>query len=94
MPDVELDEDSEVRFRGRLYVPEEAHQAVLSEAHRSRYVVHLSTTKMYHCLRRFFWWPGMKWGVAEFVARCLTCQQVKVEHQRPGGELQPLPIPE
>ena len=36
----------------------------------------------------------MKRGVAEFVARCLTCQQVKAEHQRPGGELQPLPIPE
>ena len=36
----------------------------------------------------------MKREVAEFVARCLICQQVKAEHQRPAGLLQPLPIPE
>ena len=35
----------------------------------------------------------MKRDVVEHVARCLTCQQVKVEHQRPGGLLQPLNIP-
>ncbi|XP_073046258.1 uncharacterized protein [Primulina eburnea] len=32
--------------------------------------------------------------VAVFVAKCLVCQQVKAEHQRPGGLLQPLEIPE
>ena len=32
--------------------------------------------------------------IAEFVARCLVCQQVKAEHQHPAGILQPLPIPE
>ena len=36
----------------------------------------------------------MKWDVAEFVAKCLTCQKVKIEHRRPGGELLPLPVPE
>ena len=36
----------------------------------------------------------MKREIAEFVARCLTCQQVKAEHQRPAGESQPLFIPE
>ncbi|GAB2298030.1 hypothetical protein Dimus_038505 [Dionaea muscipula] len=36
----------------------------------------------------------MKRQIAEFVSQCLTCQQVKVEHQRPAGKLQPLPIPE
>ena len=35
----------------------------------------------------------MKKEVAEFVAKCLVCQKVKIEHQRPGGLLQPLPIP-
>lgn len=32
--------------------------------------------------------------IAEFVSRCLTCQEVKAEHKCPGGLLQPLPIPE
>ena len=34
----------------------------------------------------------MKKDVATFVAKCLTCQQVKAKHQRPAGLLQPLPI--
>ncbi|KAM6587392.1 hypothetical protein CsatA_009997 [Cannabis sativa] len=36
----------------------------------------------------------MKKDVVEFVAKCLTCQQVKAEHQRPAGLLQPLKLPE
>jgi hypothetical protein len=35
----------------------------------------------------------MKREIAHFVEQCLTCQQVKVEYQRPSGLLQPLPIP-
>ena len=49
---------------------------------------------MYKDLKRHFWWNGMKREIAQYVARCLICQQVKAEHQRPGGLLQPLPIPE
>jgi hypothetical protein len=36
----------------------------------------------------------MKREIVHFVGQCLTCQQVKVEHQKPLGLLQPLPIPE
>ncbi|WRX34115.1 Integrase [Theobroma cacao] len=35
----------------------------------------------------------MKQDVAEYVAKCLNCQQVKAEHGKPPGLLQPLPIP-
>jgi len=48
---------------------------------------------MYRDLKTHYWWPGMKRDIAKYVARCLTCQQVKAEHQKPGGLLQPLPIP-
>lgn len=47
---------------------------------------------MYHDVSHQFWWPGMKRDVAEFVSRCLTCYQVKDEHKRPDGLLQPLSI--
>jgi hypothetical protein len=36
----------------------------------------------------------MKADIVNFVARCLECQQVKVEHRHPTGLLQPQAIPE
>ena len=36
----------------------------------------------------------MKRDVTEYVSKCLTCQQVKAEHQVPTGLLNPLPIPQ
>ena len=35
----------------------------------------------------------MKRDIAGFVAKCPNCQQVKVEHQRPGGLSQNISIP-
>ena len=49
---------------------------------------------MYHDLRHQYYWSGMKRDVGDFVRRCLTCQQVKAEHQRPAGLLQPLEVAE
>ncbi|GJW16928.1 putative reverse transcriptase domain-containing protein [Tanacetum coccineum] len=68
-------------------------EAVLTEEHSSPFSIHLGSTKMYRDLKQNFWWNGMKHDVARFVAKCLTCQQVKIEHQRAGGFLQPLDIP-
>ncbi|XP_061352878.1 uncharacterized protein LOC133297709 [Gastrolobium bilobum] len=36
----------------------------------------------------------MKKDIAQFVNKCLICQKVKIEHQKPSGLLQPLDIPE
>ena len=56
--------------------------------------MHPGSTKMYHDLRRHYWWEGMKREVADFMARCLVCQQVKAEHKKLSGKLQSLDIPE
>ena len=69
-------------------------ESILIEAHESKFSVHPEGTKMYQDLKRQYWWEGMKRDVASFVAKCIVCQQVKAEHQRPSGLLQPLPIPE
>ena len=37
-------------------------------------------------------WPGMKREIAEYIARCMECQKVKIEHRHPTWLLQPLPI--
>ena len=35
----------------------------------------------------------MKKNIVKYVSKCLTCQQVKAEHQVPFGLLNPIPIP-
>ena len=47
---------------------------ILQEFHCSRFTVHPGGTKMYHDLRRQYYWSGMKRNVGDFVRRCLTCQ--------------------
>ena len=92
----ERDATGLIRYKGRICVPQsdELKAAILEEAHKSRLSFHPGMTKMYQDLKRSFWWYGMKRDVAEYVARCLTCQKAKAEHQRPSGELKPLEIPE
>jgi hypothetical protein len=69
-------------------------EEIFDQAHNSRFSIHPGSTKMYKDLRRMYWWKGMKREVAEYVARCYTCQQVKAGHQRPAGPLLLLPVAE
>nr|GFC40632.1 putative reverse transcriptase domain-containing protein [Tanacetum cinerariifolium] len=36
--------------------------------------IHPGSTKMYHDLKQYFWWSGMKRDVATLVSKCLICQ--------------------
>ena len=67
---------------------------ILTEAHSSRYSIHPGATKMYRDLKQHFWWSRMKRDIVDFIAKSPNYQQVKYEHQRPGGTLQRMPIPE
>ena len=95
-PEFVRDATGLIRFKGRIGIPESSDlkKAVLEEAHKSRLSFHPGMTKMYQDLKQNFWWNGMKRDVAEFVAKCLTCQKAKVEHQKPAGMLRPLEIRE
>ncbi|GKA85367.1 putative nucleotidyltransferase, ribonuclease H [Tanacetum coccineum] len=81
-----VDDHGVIWYGNRLCVPDDSslREAVLTEAHISSFPVHPGSTKMYRDLKHNFWWNGMKHDVARFVAKCLTCQQVKIEHQRQG----------
>jgi hypothetical protein len=78
-----------------LCVPsiDELKKLILKEAHDTPYSIHPGGTKMYQNLKEQFWWHGMKWEIAFYIARCDVCQRVKAEHQRPMGLLQPLKVP-
>ncbi|KAK8987271.1 hypothetical protein V6N11_027027 [Hibiscus sabdariffa] len=91
-----IDQDGVLCFRGRYCVPDDDQlkQTILREAHSSPYAMHPGGDKMYQNLKERYIWAGMKKDIFDYVARCLTCQQVKAEHQHPSGLLQPIRIPE
>ncbi|KAL0546391.1 hypothetical protein IC582_016299 [Cucumis melo] len=91
-----LSSDGGLLFERRLCIPSDSavKTELLSEAHSSPFSMHPGSTKMYQDLKRVYWWRNMKREVAEFVSKCLVCQQVKAPRQKPAGLLQPLSIPE
>ncbi|KAA0053211.1 pol protein [Cucumis melo var. makuwa] len=89
-----ISSDDGLMFEGRLCVPEDSavKTELLTEAHSSPFTMHPGSTKMYQDLRCVYWWRNMKREVADFVSRCLVCQQEKAPRQRPAGLLQPLSV--
>lgn len=90
----QVDKQGLLKFHNRLFVPADSgiKEEILVEAHSAPYALHRGGTKMYKDLKLTYWWSGIKKEIAEFIARCLTCQQVKVKHRLPAGKLQSLPI--
>lgn len=84
-----------LRYQGSLCVPniDGLREKIMIEAHTSRYSMHPGSTNMYHDLKEVYWWNDMNKNVADFMARCPNCQQVKAEHQRPSGLAQNIEIP-
>ena len=58
-----------LRYMGWVVVPQstELREEILREFHCSRFAVHPGGTKMYHDLRRQYYWTGMKRHVRDFV---------------------------
>ncbi|KAA0059610.1 retrotransposon protein, putative, Ty3-gypsy subclass [Cucumis melo var. makuwa] len=72
-----ISSDDGLMFERRLCVPVDnaVKTELLTEAHSSPYSMHPGSTKMYQDLKRVYWWRNMKREVADFVSRCLMCQQ-------------------
>ncbi|XP_070039632.1 uncharacterized protein [Nicotiana tomentosiformis] len=93
--EVSIGDDCALRLRGICVLNADGlRELIIEEAHSSRYSIHPGDTKMYHNLKQHYWWQRMKKDIVGYVAQCLNCQQVKYEHQRPGGLLHNIEIPE
>jgi len=84
IPDFSISEGI-LRFRNRLCVADHSdlRKELLQESHNSTLSAHPGSAKMYRDLKTHYWWPGMNRDITEYIARCLTCQRVKAEHQKP-----------
>jgi hypothetical protein len=58
------------------------------------YIGHTGYQKSITTVRDQYFWIGMKKDVTDYLARCIECQKVKVEHRHPAGLLHPFPIPD
>ncbi|GJX10208.1 putative reverse transcriptase domain-containing protein [Tanacetum coccineum] len=70
-------------LKGRVWLPlfGGLRGLIMLESHKSKYSIHPGSDKMYHDLRKLYWWPNMKPDIAMYVSKCLTCAKVKAEHK-------------
>jgi hypothetical protein len=78
----------------KLVVPQDARATVLEELHDAPYSGHRGVTKTVELVTKSYWWPKMRADIQHHVRTCNTCQFTKSKSVKPGGQLQPLPIPE
>ncbi|GKE98376.1 putative reverse transcriptase domain-containing protein, partial [Tanacetum coccineum] len=82
------DYDCVIRYHpGKANVVADALSRKDKELIRVRALV-VTSDKMYHDLKKLYWWPNMKADIMTYVSKCLTCAKVKAEHQKPSGLLQ------
>ncbi|GJY42575.1 putative reverse transcriptase domain-containing protein, partial [Tanacetum coccineum] len=85
----EVRSDGTKCLKGRVWLPlfGGLMDLIILESHKSKYSIHPGSDKMYHDLKKLYWWPNMKADIATYVSKCLTCAKVKAEHQKPSGLL-------
>ncbi|GJW91820.1 putative reverse transcriptase domain-containing protein [Tanacetum coccineum] len=60
---------------------------IMHESHKSKYLIHPGSDKMYQDLKKLYWWPNMKAKIATYISKCLTYAKVKAEYQKPSSLL-------
>ncbi|GJZ51124.1 putative reverse transcriptase domain-containing protein [Tanacetum coccineum] len=81
--------DETLCLRNRSWIPHfsDLRALIMHESHKSKYLIHPRSDKMYQDSRKLYWWPNMKADIATYVSKCLTCAKVKTEYQKPSGLL-------
>ena len=89
-------EDFTIRFHNLVctQVVAELKKKILDEGHNTQHSIHPGGNKLCKDLKQRFWWSNMKQEVVDYIAKYLTCQRVKIQHQRPIRLLQLLDVPE
>ncbi|GJU94265.1 putative reverse transcriptase domain-containing protein [Tanacetum coccineum] len=67
---------------------------IMHDSHKSKYSILPGSDKMYHDLKKLYWWPNMKVDIATYVGKCLTCEKIKAEYQKPSDLLVQPEIPQ
>ncbi|GJR41757.1 putative reverse transcriptase domain-containing protein [Tanacetum coccineum] len=65
----EVRSDGTKCLKGRLWLPlfRGLRGLIMLESHKLKYSIHPGSDKMYHDLRKLYWWPNMKADIATYV---------------------------
>ena len=78
----------------RLCVVKDLREKVMYESHSPPYAGHRGILATTQAIETYFYWPGMRQDIQDYVTQCIVCQKVKYDRGKAPGLLQPLPIPD
>ena len=69
-------------YKNILFIPDcdELKRFIMDELHKRPYNGHPEYQNMIMTTKKQFCWPRLKKDIAEYLAKCIECQQVKEEH--------------
>ncbi|GJW59797.1 putative reverse transcriptase domain-containing protein [Tanacetum coccineum] len=81
--------DGTLCLRNKSWIPYfgDLRTLIMHETHKSKYLIHPGSDKMYQDFKKLYWWPNMKAEIATYVSKCMTCTKVKAKCQKPSGLL-------
>nr|GEW07835.1 retrotransposon protein, putative, Ty3-gypsy subclass [Tanacetum cinerariifolium] len=67
---------------------------IIHESHKSKYLIHPGSDKMYQDMKKLYWWPNTKAKIAIYVSKYMTYTKVKAKYMNRSGLLVQPKIPQ
>ena len=82
-------------YQGKQYVPknDQLQQEIVNAFHYPITAGHLGEIATYNDIAQYYWWPGLRSFVKNFVKGCTICQQFKINWNPTKPSLMPIPGP-
>lgn len=82
-------------FKGKLVIPAASPliPEIISTFHDSYLGGHSGEKKTHQRTATKLFWVGMKAAIADYIKKCVVCQQHKTQNTSPAGLLQPIALP-
>lgn len=79
-------------YKGRHYVPNDLQlrRDILWKHHDAPSAGHPGQQGTYHAVSRYYWWPGLRTFVNNYVQGCAECQKYKIDRRPSKPALQPI----